>query len=164
MKRISKSATVRGITFLPNGQQMTGQLPSGDYRVIGNCTLSYCDLGQSKQSPAVKLECTRTCCKWYIAPAIAADLPDAPEPAPLTDEQSRLIDATCARADAACYGTASKTQLENQAWTAYVNSNELQRAFPQLRNSKGAILKSDNPAKRFAAYCVARRFSDAAAA
>jgi hypothetical protein len=67
---VKKASTVRGLTYLPHGQQYSTWLPKGQYAVIGECTIAYSDLGIVKHSPAIKLLSPNGRDHWYVAPAI----------------------------------------------------------------------------------------------
>lgn len=66
---VKQDRAVRGLTYLPHGQQYSGYLPKGEYSVLGECTVSYSDLGETKHAPAVKLRSAKGE-QWYVAPAI----------------------------------------------------------------------------------------------
>jgi hypothetical protein len=68
---------VGSISFLPNGQQVLGRLPSGIYKVLGKELLRWSDLGVSRETPAVKLLRLSGAGQYYVAEsAIAHRLPD----------------------------------------------------------------------------------------
>ncbi len=58
--------TCRGITFLPNGQQMSLGLPKGEYDVVCECNLTYSDLGKTKMGRACMLVNIDNGEKWYV--------------------------------------------------------------------------------------------------
>lgn len=68
---VKKDLTVRGLTFLNHGQQYSGWLPKGHYTVIGECTVNYSQFGESRQSPAMKLQAANGE-HWYVALAVVA--------------------------------------------------------------------------------------------
>jgi hypothetical protein len=74
--RIKKANSVRGITYLGYGQQYSGWLPKGDYEHMGEVTLNYTDLGQSRSSQAIALRKLIGGEPWYIGTDAANDLPE----------------------------------------------------------------------------------------
>lgn len=69
MFKVKSSREVRGLTYMPNGQQISGWLRKGQFVVIGECSLAYTDLGQDRHSPAVELLATNGE-RWYVALAV----------------------------------------------------------------------------------------------
>lgn len=61
--------TCRGITFLP--QQFTGSVPAGEYDVLEEQDLLYCDLGKFKQGRAVPVVNIATGDTWYVGVQVA---------------------------------------------------------------------------------------------
>jgi hypothetical protein len=153
--RISKRTDVRGLTYLVGGQQFSGRLPAGDYRIVGECLVRYADLGIVKESQSVKLEQLEKGAHWYVAPNVLADLPEVPR-VEYSAAQVAILDRTIDRIAAANFGAPNESQLRYQSWTAWINEAEVQTAFPKVRTAKGAESKSDKPADRFATAVVLR--------
>jgi hypothetical protein len=77
---IPSNRMFRGMTFLPDGQQMSGWLPKGMFAHGGEMDLVYSDLGVSKRARAVQLVPLGTQKQraalgtWYVGTETAAVL------------------------------------------------------------------------------------------
>lgn len=57
---------VRGLTYLPHGQQFSGWVPKGRYDVQGEVDITYSSLGETMRYRAIKI-CHQKEGTWYVA-------------------------------------------------------------------------------------------------
>jgi hypothetical protein len=66
--------TCRGVTWLANGQQCTLGVPKGEYDMLGECNLTYTDLGRLKEGKGYKMQNIANGEIWYVGIEVAGFL------------------------------------------------------------------------------------------